>query len=99
MPLVWKAKPTSTDETGVATLFHALGHSKRLQILRMLQARGPLRCGELFPELELAQSTVSQHLGVLTQAGLLERDPGGSERRYHLRQSAVLEARDYLTAL
>jgi DNA-binding transcriptional ArsR family regulator len=99
MSLIWREKPAAQDENGIAPVFQALGHPKRLQILRILQARGPLRCGELVPELNLAQSTVSQHLGILTQAGLVERDPGGGERKYRLRQPTMIRARQYLTDL
>jgi ArsR family transcriptional regulator len=61
-------------DTGVrlASLCKALGHPARLAILRYLAARrGTCTCGDIVDQLPLAQSTVSQHLKVLKDAGLI----------------------------
>lgn len=55
----------------------ALGHPARVQILRILIAKNACVCGELVDELPLAQSTVSQHLKVLKEAGLIRGDVDG----------------------
>jgi ArsR family transcriptional regulator len=68
--------PTSFD-TGVrvARLCKALGHPARVAIVRYLAARpGTCTCGEIVDQLPLAQSTVSQHLRVLKDAGLIVGD-------------------------
>jgi DNA-binding transcriptional ArsR family regulator len=61
----------------LAGLAKALGHPARVRILRLLAARTSCICGDVVDELPLAQSTVSQHLRVLRQAGLIrgEVDP------------------------
>ena len=56
----------------LASLAKALGHPVRVQILRMLTHRVTCVCGELVDEIDLAQSTVSQHLKVLKEAGLVQ---------------------------
>jgi ArsR family transcriptional regulator, arsenate/arsenite/antimonite-responsive transcriptional repressor len=55
----------------LAALAKAIGHPARVQILRILARRSTCVCGDLVDELPLAQSTVSQHLKVLKEAGLI----------------------------
>ena len=64
----------ATFDSGVrlARLCKALGHPARLAILRYLaDRRTTCTCGEIVDQLPLAQSTVSQHLKVLKDAGLI----------------------------
>jgi ArsR family transcriptional regulator len=55
----------------LAALAKALGHPVRVRILRMLLRRDSCICGEIVTDLDLPQSTVSQHLKSLKDAGLL----------------------------
>ncbi len=50
----------------------ALGHPARVEIVRFLLARDSCMCGDLVDHLPLAQSTVSQHLRILKEAGLIQ---------------------------
>lgn len=61
----------------LARLAKALGHPARVTIIRLLLTRESCVCGEIVDELPLAQSTVSQHLKQLKDAGLIrgELDP------------------------
>jgi ArsR family transcriptional regulator len=61
----------------LATLCKAIGHPARVQILRLLVAKEACICGDIVDELPLAQSTVSQHLKVLKEAGLIRGDVDG----------------------
>jgi ArsR family transcriptional regulator, arsenate/arsenite/antimonite-responsive transcriptional repressor len=61
----------------LAALAKALGHPARVQILRLLTRRTSCVCGDIVDELPLAQSTVSQHLKVLKEAGLVRGDVDG----------------------
>ena len=58
-------------EQEVAVLAKALGHPARVRIMRLLLAHDACYCGQLVDELALAQATVSQHLKVLNDAGLI----------------------------
>jgi len=58
-------------EDDVAELAKALGHPARVRILRLLFSREACYCGQIVDELPLAQATVSQHLKVLKDAGLI----------------------------
>jgi ArsR family transcriptional regulator len=59
--------PTARDTARVA---RALGDPTRLRLLRLI-ARGEVSCQELTRKLGLAQATVSHHLRVLSDAGLV----------------------------
>jgi ArsR family transcriptional regulator, arsenate/arsenite/antimonite-responsive transcriptional repressor len=61
----------TTLEQEVAVLAKALGHPARVRIMRLLLAHDACYCGQFVDELGLAQATVSQHLKVLKEAGLI----------------------------
>ncbi len=73
------------DEQLSLTL-RALGHPVRLEILRILMARADnCCCNDVTDCLSLAQSTVSQHLKVLLEAGIIERRAKGTRNNYCVR--------------
>ena len=55
----------------LARLAKAIGHPARVRILQLLLSRDSCYCGQIVDELPLAQATVSQHLKVLRDAGLI----------------------------
>lgn len=61
----------------LASLAKALAHPARVRILRLLARRSTCLCGEIVDDLELAQSTVSQHLKVMKEAGLVRGEVDG----------------------
>jgi len=65
------AMPISVADERLVAWLKALAHPARLQILELLANRGECVCGEIVSLLPLAQSTVSQHLKILREAGLL----------------------------
>jgi ArsR family transcriptional regulator len=73
----------------LATLAKALGHSARVQIMRLLVRREACICGDIVDELPLAQSTVSQHLKVLKEAGLIRGDIDGPRTCYCVEPRAL----------
>lgn len=75
-----------TDEEFAAAL-RALGHPVRLSIMRILaeKAQQDCCCTDVTQCLPLAQSTVSQHIKVLLDAGLVDRHPRGTRNCYSLR--------------
>ncbi len=60
-----------TLEQQVALLAKAISHPARVRIMRLLLGQDACYCGQLVDELALAQATVSQHLKVLRDAGLI----------------------------
>ncbi|MCA1298703.1 ArsR/SmtB family transcription factor [Stappia indica] len=77
------------DCRALAELFRALSHPARIEILRTLAGCEAACCGEIVECLPLAQSTVSQHLSVLREAGLVERRDDGRCCHYSLRAEVI----------
>lgn len=67
----------------------ALGHPARIAILRFLAAQKACFCGRIVDEIPLAQSTVSQHLRELKEAGLICGTVEGVKVCYCLNPTAV----------
>lgn len=67
----------------------ALGHPARVRILRILSRQKDCICGEMVALLPLAQSTVSQHLKVLKEAGLVQGEIDGPRVRYCINREAL----------
>jgi ArsR family transcriptional regulator, arsenate/arsenite/antimonite-responsive transcriptional repressor len=67
----------STDDIMISRFAKALGHPARLIILRQLASTGSCCFNELSENLPLAESTVSQHISELKEAGIVsgEYDP------------------------
>ena len=61
----------------IARYAKALSHPARVAIMRLLIARQSCICSEIVEELPLSQSTVSQHLKELKEAGLIKGDIDG----------------------
>lgn len=76
----------------------ALGHPARIAILRILGERQCV-CGEIVDELPLAQSTVSEHLRVLKEAGWITGAIDGPRVCYAISGEAVAELRSVLGPL
>ena len=93
--------PTAFD-TGVklARQCRALGHPARLAIVRYLAGRrGRCTCGEIVEQLPLAQSTVSQHLKILKDAGLIIGEDEPPRVRYGLNEQALDAVKRAIAAL
>ncbi|RMG18863.1 MAG: ArsR family transcriptional regulator [Planctomycetota bacterium] len=73
----------------LAQLAKAVGHPARVAILRLLARKNACVCGEIVDELPLAQSTVSQHLKVLREAGLIRGTVDGPRVCYCLAPRAL----------
>lgn len=63
--------PTSFDQE-VVTMLRAVGNPVRYRILQILAEQGECQCGPLGDQLPIAASTLSQHLKVLREAGLIK---------------------------
>lgn len=79
------------QDDDLAIVMRALGHPVRLSILRILadQRPGDCCCTDVTQCLPLAQSTVSQHIKVLLDAGLVERQARGTRNCYSLRSDRI----------
>lgn len=89
-----KADHFATDLNELATQTKALSHPARLQILQVIAEKESCICGEIVDDVPLAQSTVSQHLKVLKEAGLIQGTIDGPSVCYCLDPVALQLLRD-----
>ena len=73
---------TECPVTEMAGKLAALSHPARLSILRYLSGNGACCCKQVVDQLDLAQSTVSQHLKILVEARLVTYRPEHPRSRY-----------------
>ena len=66
-----KKEEFTQKEQELANFAKAMSHPARIAILKVLAQRNECICGEIVELLPLAQSTVSQHLKELKNAGLI----------------------------
>jgi DNA-binding transcriptional ArsR family regulator len=83
----------------LASFAKALGHPARVRIMRLLTRRSTCICGDIVDELDLAQSTVSQHLKVLKDAGLIRGEVDGPRVCYCAEPRALRRVRALLGSL
>ena len=84
-----EALTSQAADEELAKYAKALGHPARVQILRILAQQNECICGEMVALLPLAQSTVSQHLKVLKDAGLVQGEIDGPRVRYCIARGAL----------
>ncbi len=77
-----KTKDYSAQELSIAKYAKALSHPARVAILNVLLKKQSCVCGDIVDELPLSQSTVSQHLKELKEAGLIKGDIDGASVCY-----------------
>jgi ArsR family transcriptional regulator len=87
-----------TDEQ-MALVAKALAHPARIRIVTLLAAQTECRGHEVFSELPLAQSTISEHLRVLKDSGLVTSKPVGTAMAYCLASSVLGEFRGALSEI
>jgi DNA-binding transcriptional ArsR family regulator len=81
--------PLSAGSQRFCEQMAALSHPARLAILADLAARDACTCKELVETRTMAQSTVSQHLRVLVDAGLVTYRQDGQRSRYGVDRQAL----------
>lgn len=80
--MISKSVEFSRDEQQIAGMAKALAHPARIAILKILAGLDACMCGDIVEELPLAQSTVSQHLKQLKEAGLIKGEIDGPKVCY-----------------
>ena len=77
-----KTAAFSKQEQDLAAFAKAIAHPARIAILKVLAQHNECICGEIVDVLPLAQSTVSQHLKELKEAGLINGTVDGPRSCY-----------------
>ena len=85
---IHKKEEFTQKEQDLAAFAKALAHPARISILKLLAQRNECICGEIVEILPLAQSTVSQHLKELKNAGLIDGSIDGPRSCYSINWKA-----------
>ena len=105
-PLTWQCCPpllagklTPLQAEALAAIFRVLGDPTRLQLLSLIAAQPgqEVKACALVETLGLSQPTVSHHLKVMYEAGLLTRERRGTGIYYRLVPQCLALLRDVLT--
>lgn len=73
-------------------IFEAMAHADRRKLLALLKREGELHAGALAEHFDFTKPTLSHHLKILTDAGLLDREKRGQFVYYRINISAFEEA-------
>ncbi len=87
------------DDDTLAAMAKAIAHPVRIAILRILAHRETCATGDVVAELPLAQSTVSEHLRILREAGLVQGEIEGPRTRYCINANGFAALRAGIAAL
>jgi DNA-binding transcriptional ArsR family regulator len=77
------------------TAIQALAEPRRREILQLVRDR-ELTAGEIASGFDVSRPAISQHLGVLKEAGLLTERREGTRRFYRARPEGLKELREFL---
>ena len=77
-----KTAEYTLKELSIAKYAKALSHPARIAILNLLIKKQACICGDIVDDLPLSQSTVSQHLKELKEAGLIKGNITGASICY-----------------
>src|SRR4051812_43805783 len=91
-----KLEEFTVKQNKIAKYMKALGHPARIAILEVLIKKQACICGDIVEELPLSQSTVSQHLKELKEAGLVKGDVEGAKVCYCIDEKEWAIAKDYI---
>ncbi len=96
---ITKSYEFSSRENKLAKYGKALASPARIAILQLLASKQTCICGDIVDELPLSQSTVSQHLKELKEAGLIKGEIEGARVCYCIDENEWQAARKWLNQL
>lgn len=91
--------PTDDTAEDLAKLAWAVAHPARVRIVRLLIGRKACVCGEIVDEITLAQSTVSQHLKILKESGLIQGEVDGPRVCYCINRDKLKTLKKLISGL
>lgn len=90
---------SSEQDDTLAKLAWAVAHPARVRLLKILIARTSCVCGELVEAMPLSQSTVSQHLKILKEAGLVQGEIDGPKVCYCVNEKGLAQLKSLIKKL
>ncbi len=88
--------PTYVTVSEQPDVFAALASPIRRELLRLLLDQGPQPVAHLAANFDMRRPSVSEHLKVLREAGLISERRSGRQRIYRLEPRPLREVRDWL---
>ncbi|MFE1314451.1 ArsR/SmtB family transcription factor [Streptomyces sp. NPDC058755] len=85
-----------TREAAEDRVFAALANASRREVLRLLRERGPQPVQALADHFDMRRPSLSEHLRVLREAGLVSEQRSGRQRIYRLEAAPLAEVQDWL---
>jgi DNA-binding transcriptional ArsR family regulator len=82
--------------TDTGAVFEALGDPTRREVMRRLAQGGPASATQLAADLPVSRQAVAKHLAALEDAGLVEGEREGRERRFRLIPAPLSEAAEWM---
>jgi DNA-binding transcriptional ArsR family regulator len=86
-----QSREPCSDTIKMANVFGALSNPARIDILRHVAKHRHCGCKQITDVLPLAQSTISQHLKVLIDAGLILSETVAPRSQYHINEDLLKE--------
>lgn len=96
---ITKTEEFTSKDNKIAKFAKALGHPARVAIIHILLKKQSCVCGDIVDQLPLSQSTVSQHLKELKNAGLIKGEIEGLKTCYCIDTKVWKEVKQYLGTL
>ena len=94
-----KTDEFTVKDNRIAAYAKALAHPARIAILKFLATKAACQCGDIVEELPLSQSTVSQHLKELKEAGLIKGEIEGTKVCYCIDEKEWKVAQTWINQL
>jgi predicted transcriptional regulator len=91
---ITKANNFTENQNRKAELYKALGHPARIAIIEFLINQNSCVCGDIVNSLPLSQSTISQHLKELKNAGIIKGEIEGVKTCYCIDEKVWAELDD-----
>ncbi len=91
--------PNDKSAEKLAKLAWAVAHPARVRIVQLLAQKATCICGEIVDALPLAQSTVSQHLKILKETGLIQGEVDGPKVCYCINSEKLEELKALVNRL
>jgi DNA-binding transcriptional ArsR family regulator len=93
-----KTEEFTVKDNKIAQYAKALAHPARVAIMQLLIKKQTCICGDIVDEIPLSQSTVSQHLKELKDAGLIKGDIEGKKVCYCINEEEWESAKGYMVS-
>ena len=87
------------DNAALSAIFKALGHPTRIRIVEHLLKTDACFCGEIVNIFPFSQSTISQHLKLLKDSGIVQGNIEGPATCYCVDKRVLAEFKEYVRTL